>query len=188
MIIIVFFITLTNYSNQKKILKTETFDIKNNLQLLHFDCKTNVDNLHIIVGFATSLSDFNFSKINYHIVAGTYAVQKVLYVLPNNLVELSFGNNWTVAHENFDTAIKKVQKIVKQKLDINEAIWIAKVVQTDFTVALVKSVQTLFSQINIAKRIHVIQHSFLNKKMTNPKHLDFVKNNTNYFKIPMIIF
>ena len=39
-------------------------------------------------------------------------------------------------------------------------------------------------EINISQRIHVVQHSDWNEKVTSPENLQFVKNNSDYQKIP----
>ncbi|HEY5918605.1 MAG TPA: hypothetical protein VIU13_14410, partial [Chryseolinea sp.] len=70
------------------------FNVEADLLLAQFDCKTDVDDLHSAAGLSTLLSNSDFSKIKYHAVAGTYGTQEGLYVPPNELFQLAFGNSW----------------------------------------------------------------------------------------------
>jgi hypothetical protein len=130
------------------------------------------------------MSDSRFSKIQYHAVAGTYGIQDGLYVTPNDLFQLAFGDNWTDAHENTKKAVEKVKAIALATLDKQGDIWIADAGQSDFSAALVKVIQADLPDLNISERIHIVQHSDWNEEVTSPGSLDFVKKNTDYHKIP----
>lgn len=160
------------------------FNFKKDLLLVNFDCKTDVDDLHTAAGLATILASPKFLKINYHIVAGTYGIQKGLYVPPNSLLELAFENNWTDAHEQMDVAIEKVKIVVKKTLEKGGDVWIAEAGQSDFSAKLIQVIQKEMPKIAIAKRFHIVQHSEWNENKTAPEYLEFVKKNTDYYKIP----
>ena len=160
------------------------FNIEKDLLLAQFDCKTDVDDLHTVAALVTLLSNSKFSKIHYHAVAGTYGIQKGLYVPPNDLFQLAFGNNWTDAHNNIAPAVKRVKAIVKSTLANQGDIWIAEAGQSDFTNKLIKALQTDLPELNISQRIHVVQHSDWNEKTTAPESLKSVKKSTDYHKIP----
>lgn len=168
----------------KKSAQIRNFNIEKDLLLVQFDCKTDVDDLHTAAALATLMASENFSKINYHAVAGTYGIQKGLYVPPNNLFQLAFNNNWTDAHKNINEAIGKVKNLVKISLAKNGDVWIAEAGQSDFTAKLIKAIQSEMPNVNISQRIHVIQHSGWNEDVTSPESLQFVKTNTDYQKIP----
>ncbi len=168
----------------KSSLEAGGFNMEKDLLLVQFDCKTDVDDLQTVAALVTLLSDSGFSKIHYHAVAGTYGIQDGLYVPPNDLFQLAFGDNWTDAHENLKDAVERVKTIVKTTLADQGDIWIAEAGQSDFTAALVKAVQSDLPGISVSQRIHVVQHSDWNEKVTSPGSLQFVKNNTDYHKIP----
>jgi hypothetical protein len=165
-------------------LKEQSFDAEKDLLLVQFDCKTDVDDLQSAAALATLLSDARFSKIHYHAVAGTYGIQEGLYVPPNSLFRLAFGDNWTDAHENLADAVEKVKGIIKTTLANQGDIWIAEAGQSDFTARLIKAIQSDLHDIATSQRIHVVQHSDWNEKSTSPESLQFVKKNTDYQKIP----
>lgn len=173
-------------SDKKAVRNTETgrFSMEKDLLLVQYDCKTDVDDLHSVAAFATLISDPAFSSVKYHAVAGTYGIQEGLYVPPNDLFRLTFGAQWTDAHERMDTAVEEVLPIVTATLAAQGDIWIAEAGQSDFSARLVKAVQNELPEVNTAQRIHVVQHSDWNENVTSPESLLFIKQNTDYQKIP----
>lgn len=160
------------------------FNIEKDLLLVHFDCKTDVDDIQTAAALVTLLSDASLSPINYHAVAGTYGIQDGLYVPPNSLFRMAFGDNWTDAHENFEEAIEKVKVIVKATLENQGDVWIAEAGQSDFTARLIKAIQADLPEVSALERIHVVQHSNWNEEVTSVESLEFVKQNADYNKIP----
>jgi len=176
--------TFKSNAAEKRSLGAGRFNLEKDLLLVQFDCKTDVDDLHTVAAVATLLSDSKFSKIHYHAVAGTYGIQEGLYVPPNALFKLAFGDNWSDAHENFTKAVEQVKVIIKATLADQGDIWIADAGQSDFTAGLIKSIQSDLPEVIISERIHVIQHSSWNEEVTAPMNLQFVKENADYHKIP----
>lgn len=161
-----------------------TFKKGKDFLLIQFDCKTDVDDLQTVAALSTLLTDSNFTNINYHAVAGTYGIQEGLYVPPNDLFQLAFGDNWTDAHNNKKGAVEKVKSLVIQTLEQDGNLWIADAGQSDFSAELVHAIQKDLPKIETSKRIHVVQHAEWNEEVTTPEKLDFVKRNTDYIKIP----
>ncbi|MER3376713.1 MAG: hypothetical protein RIM83_18880 [Allomuricauda sp.] len=182
--IIALFLSFTNKFVDNGNSERESFDIKKDLLLAQFDCKTDVDDLHTIAAFATLLTDSSFNGLNYHAVAGTYGIQDGLYVPPNSLFQLAFGDNWTDAHNNINPAVERVKAIIKSTFDKQGDIWIAEAGQSDFTAELIKAVHADFPEILTSERIHVVQHSNWNEESTSPESLEFVKKHSDYIKIP----
>jgi hypothetical protein len=181
--IVTIFLSFKSNAMDKSSPKAGSFNIEKDLLLVQFDCKTDVDDLHTVAALVTLLSDSKFSKIHYHAVAGTYGIQEGLYVPPNALFQLAFGDNWTDAHENLKDAVEQVKAIIKSTLANQGDIWIAEAGQSDFTAGLIKAIQSDLPEICISQRIHVVQHSDWNEKSTSPENLQFVKKNTDYQKI-----
>ena len=163
--------------------KTANFNIEKDLLLVNYDCKTDVDDLHSVAAFITLMSNPAFKKVNYHAVAGTYGIQEGLYVPPNDLFRLAFGDNWTDANANLKDAVEQVKVLAETTLANQGDIWIADAGQSDFSAELVKALQADLPKIDISQRIHVVQHSDWNEEVTAPDKLDFVKKNTDYHKI-----
>lgn len=182
--IVTIFVAFISNAMAKSFPRAGSFNIEKDLLLVQYDCKTDVDDLHSVAALATLFSDPKFSNIHYHAVAGTYGIQEGLYVPPNALFQLAFGDNWSDAHENFDKAVEKVKNIIKATLANQGDIWIADAGQSDFTASLIKTIQIELPAIIISQRIHVIQHSDWNEEVTASANLQFVKKNTDYQKIP----
>ncbi|GAB5551818.1 MAG: hypothetical protein Sapg2KO_14090 [Saprospiraceae bacterium] len=172
-----------NASNTKS-GDTPKFNIQQDLLLLHYDFKTDVDDLHSAAAFGTLLSHPDYKTINYHAVAGTYGTQTGLYVPPNELCQLIFDNNWSDADQNFKQAILEVKSIALKTIEQGGDIWIADGGQSDFSAALGKAIQSEDPILDVKTRIHVVQHSDWNEKVTSPEALTYVKVQTDYQKIP----
>lgn len=169
---------------QQDTTSTPRINIQKDLLLVQYDCKTDVDDLHSVAAFRTILNDNDYSKLNYHAVAGTYGTQEGLYVPPNQLFQLAFGKNWSDANKDFNKAVKQVKKKVETTLKKGGNVWIAEAGQSDFTAELLKAIQSELPDINTSHCIHVVQHSDWNESVTTPERLKFVKANTDYLKIP----
>jgi hypothetical protein len=183
-VIATFLISFRSHAMDEIFSRSCSFNIEKDLLLVQFDCKTDVDDLQSAAALAMLLADSKFSGIHYHAVAGTYGIQEGLYLPPNDLFQLAFGENWTDAHENTKKAAEQVMVVIKATLINQGDIWIAEAGQSDFTASLVKAIQSELPEICISQRIHVVQHSDWNEKSTSPENLQFIKKNTGYQKIP----
>ncbi len=182
--IVTLLISFKCFAINKDLSTARNFNIKKDLLLVQYDCKTDVDDLQSVAAFMTLMSEPKFSKIHYHAVAGTYGIQEGLYVPPNDLFKLAFGTNWTDANANLEEAIEQVKAIIKATLSNQGDIWIADAGQSDFTAEVIRSIQSDLPEINISQRFHVVQHSDWNEKVTSQDKLLFVKKNSDYLKIP----
>ena len=160
------------------------FNKAKDLLLAQFDCKTDVDDLHSVAAFATLIRDARFSEVNYHAVAGAYGIQDGLYVPPNELFTVAFGDRWSDAHTNFEQALEEVVSLVITTLENGGDIWIADAGQSDFSSAVVRKIQLSKPEIQTTERIHLVQHANWNEEVTSPENLQFVKEHTDYQKIP----
>ncbi len=174
---------LLSFTSKTDIGPIKTFNLKSDLLLAQLDCKTDVDDLHTAAALATLLSNQEYTSLKYHTVTGTYGIQEGLYVPPNPLLNLAFGDNWTDAHKDKAAAVEKVKAIALNTLKNDGDIWIAEAGQSDFSAALVKAIQAALPGLNTTERIHIVQHSNWNEEVTSPESLDFVKKNTDYQKI-----
>ena len=160
------------------------FDRDKDLYLAHFDVKTDVDDVHSVAGVATMLADPRFSKVRYHAVAGTYGIQEGLYVPAEGVFDLAFGEHWSDAHGDFDKALDEVRSLSIETLNDGGSIWIADAGQSDFSAALIRNIQELMPESTVKDRVHVVQHSDWNEKVTTAGDLAFVKESASYQKIP----
>jgi len=183
LIITLVFYNLSILKTHQVYAQADRFDLNKDFLLVHFDCKTDVDDLQTMAAFATLLSSSDYSNINYHVVTGTYGFQEGLYVPPNKLLELAFKNHWTDAHNNSTSAVTEVISRLKPAIELGGSIWIADAGQSDFTAKLIEVIMLEYPSLISTDRIHVIQHSEWNESVTTPSALQFVKNQSNYNKI-----
>lgn len=160
------------------------FQTQHDLFLAHFDSKTDVDDLHSVAGVATILAHPRFADVQFHAVAGAYGIQEGLYVPANELFEMAFGERWSDAHADFDTALQEVLALVLETLDAGGTVWIADAGQSDFSAALVGAAQEERPAMDIKPRFQVVQHANWNEEVTSPEALAFVKETATYHKIP----
>ena len=160
------------------------FDRDKDLYLAHFDLKTDVDDVHSVAGVATMLADPRFFKVKYHAVAGAYGIQEGLYVPAEEVFDLAFGEHWSDAHADFDKALDEVRSLSVETLVDGGAIWIADAGQSDFSAALIRSIQEEIPKSTVKHRVHVVQHSDWNEEVTTAEDLAFVKESASYRKIP----
>ncbi len=163
--------------------RTDRFDMGRDLLLANYNCKTDVDDLHSAAALATILNNAQYSDIQYHAVAGTYGIQEGLYVPPNDLFELAFGDNWTDAHTDRNAAVEKVKRLVSDVLISGGDIWVAEAGQSDFTAELIRRLTDEMPGLALKQRIHVVQHSDWNEEVTTTEDLAYVKLRTDYHKI-----
>ena len=182
--LIVIIVSCANSSESKRDSQVVNFNLENDLLLVNYDCKTDVDDLHSIAAFASLIRQPEFSKLNFHAVAGAYGIQEGEYVPGNSLFNLAFSDRWSDAHLNHDKALNEVFVKVANVLSNDGNIWIAEAGQSDFSSKLVMKIQEKLDRISTTKRIHVVQHSDWNEEVTDPAHLANVKKQTDYHKIP----
>ena len=178
------FISSHNQAQHRQSSKSGGFHLDKDLLLANYDCKTDVDDLQSVAALATVLADTKYSEIKYHAVAGAYGIQDGLYVPPNELFSLAFGENWSDAHKDLQKAVVEVKSLAISVLKNQGDIWIAEAGQSDFSATLIQSIQSDLPGLDISSRIHIVQHSDWNEEVTSPAALDFVRTKIDYHKIP----
>ena len=174
----------THDANLSHALNQASFDPARDLLLVHFDCKTDVDDVHTMAAMYQLMSQPEFQKVNYYLVTGTYGTQEGLYVPPNNLLELAFPNQWSDAHADFDKALQEVLAVSLPILEKGGKIWIADAGQSDFSAELLKGIQKAVPGFDGRNRFQVVQHSEWNESVTRQDRLAYVKAFGQYHKIP----
>ncbi|MEL6976998.1 MAG: hypothetical protein AAGL29_16675, partial [Bacteroidota bacterium] len=172
LILSAFLLLVFSVTGQDK--ESMSFSLEKDLLLAHYDCKTDVDDLHSIAAFATLLTHEPYALLRYHAVAGTYGIQEGPYVPPNELFQLAFDDNWSDAHENPKPTLAHVVHLAKTTLENHGDVWIAEAGQSDFSAVVIQALQTDMREISISERIHIVQHSNWNEDVTAPTALKFV--------------
>ena len=159
------------------------FNTSKDLFLPQFDSKTDVDDIHSVAAVATILSDPRFARVKYHAVAGAYGMQTGEYVPATELFNMAFGDNWSDAHNDHESALIEVTQAVVHALNQGGDIWIAEAGQSDFSADMVRRVNQELPDVDTKTRIHLVQHSPWNQDVTTPADLEYVRTHTDYHKI-----
>lgn len=159
------------------------FDKSNDLLLLNFDLKTDVDDVHTIAASDLVFSHPSFSNINVLAITGTYGVQSGLYVPADELMDKVFNDKWTDAHMYLADSIKLTIEKMHDVLSTGGKVWIAEAGQSDYTAIVMRTYLSRFGSLPHSSII-VVQHSEWNEENTSADALQFVKENATYIKIP----
>lgn len=172
----------TRHQDKKK-KQDLTFQLDTDLLLLHYDCKTDVDDLHSVAAAASLIRIDTFSNLHYHAVAGAYGIQEGLYVPAEKLFSLAFGKNWSDAHGNFNQALKEVHEKCLTTLEAGGRLWIAEAGQSDFSARLIEEITMSNPKLELKNKITIVQHSDWNESVTDSNKLRYVKEKIDYIKI-----
>lgn len=177
-VFIVLFVLSTNIHAQK------SFNIDSDLLIANYDCKPDIDDLMSVAAFATILRDSRFEDLNYIATAGAYGTQGGTFIESDLLFNVSFGENWVNAHENREEAVLKLLERASETLQAGGNIWIAEAGQSDVSADLLKEIRHAHPDIYSRNRITLIQHSWWNESVTTAEKLLYVRDYTDYTKIP----
>jgi len=167
-----------------KIYSQKIFDIENDLLIANYDSKPDVDDLMSVAAFATILKDPKFEKLNFVAVAGAYGLQNGDFIESAYLFNLSFGAAWVNAHLYWNDAVESVYKRAISVLDDGGNIWIAEAGQSDLSADVLRAIREGRPEVKTKERITLVQHSWWNESVTTAEKLLYVRDYTDYTKIP----
>lgn len=165
---------------------------RSNLDLisLHYDHAPDKDDGHSAAADRTILeSEFSCNTItsNTLAVAGTYGENASSYN-PNSeaVMDTVFipCGGYINAHQDWNGAVQAVADRWSQILMAGGNIWVKEGGQSDLTADVVRHLKIDLPSIDSRTRIKVIQHSNWNENKTTDADLAYVKQETDYTKIP----
>ncbi len=165
------------------------FNPSRDLFLAFFDNRPDADDIHSQAGVATMLADNRFAGIDFYSVLGAYGRQGGAFLNSSTVMNRCLGNNnWTNAHpkdgDNWNASLGRVTTRVLVALNRGGDVWIMEAGQSDFSADLVRAVKQVNGSFDTQNRIHIVQHSDYNERQTTPADLAYVRNNTDYNRIP----
>lgn len=168
--------------NGNNVTISGSFDRSRDLVALHFDHAPDPDDGHAAAAGYIVSQELNLDVI---VVGGAYGVWNAgRYVSASEgLMTSIWGNQWLDAHNNRSSAVAVATSRWAATLAAGGDVWIAEGGQSDFTAAVVRSIQQQFPEFQTTSRIHLIQHSQWNEDHANASDLSFVKSNTRYVRI-----
>lgn len=159
-----------------------SFDPQRDLVALHFDHAPDRDDGHAAVA---ALMVRDRLQLNVHVVAGTYGVyNRDRYDSASEpLMSAVWGSEWHNAHSNRGGSVSAAVNRWTSVLAAGGDIWVAEGGPSDFTAAVVRTINANHPEFNTRQRIHVIQHSDWNEDHSLTADLDYSRANTRYVKI-----
>ena len=171
-----------NNGNGSNVTISGSFNRNTDLVALHFDHAPDPDDGHAAAAGYIVTRELGLDVI---VVGGAYGVWNASRYLSESegLMNAIWGGQWLDAHNNRSSAVVVATSRWAGTLASGGDVWIAEGGQSDFTAAVVRSIQQQFPEFQTRSRIHLIQHSQWNEDHANASDLSFVKANTNYVRI-----
>lgn len=161
------------------------FEIGKDLLLCNYDGLPDEDDLHSVAGLATMLANERLSGVDYHCTAGAYGKQNFDHFLDEpHLFDLAFGSNWASAEDDWDEAVQTATTKALATLNADGDIWVTDAGQSDFIADVVRRIQSELPAVDTKSRVHLVQHSGWNQNQTTEVDLTYVRENTDYEKVP----
>ena len=184
---------ISNISCDKTAPNT-TLDKTTDLIVLHFDFGDDPDDGHAAVAAKVLLD--HFSIPDFWIVAGTNSRWQNNYIdaadtLMNSLFDQGIWSKANILNDDtWSQAIASSSLKWSETLNNGGDIWIAEGGPSDFTSAVLMSMESRIHSCNWQSRIHVIQHSAINESNTGrlqndqrTNDLAYVRSSTDYINI-----
>ena len=149
---------------------------------LHYDHAPDRDDGHATVA---ALAVVRSRGIVPHVVSGAHGTGNADQYVPaaEVVMRAAWGSAWEDANGNRQAAVNATSARWLNTLLNGGDIWVAEGGQSDFTTAVVRSINTSNPGINTRTRIHVVQHSRFNESNSNQSDLRFSQANTDYILI-----
>lgn len=173
------------------------FDVEKDLIALHYDFAPDRDDIHSAAADRTMLQSlFGADWMCDHVlpVSGTYGQNGFMFIGSDadRIMEIVWNDcgGYVDADRNlFDSfrrerAAEYVADTWLNTLLSGGDIWIKEGGQSDFTEEVIRKIKDQASNIDTKSRIHLVQHSQWNEDWTGDNSLEYVKENTDYIRIP----
>ena len=149
---------------------------------LHYDHAPDRDDGHATVA---ALGVVRSLGIVPHVVSGAHGTGNASQYQPEAEVVMraAWGSAWEDANGNRQAAVNATSSRWLNTLLNGGDIWVAEGGQSDFTTAVVRSINNSNPGINTRTRIHIVQHSRFNESNSNQSDLRFSQANTDYILI-----
>jgi hypothetical protein len=169
--------------------KSRTFDPARDLLSLHYDHAPDMDDGHSAAADRTILESLHGRDwIKEHVVAvsGAYGKNAKTFNTESDAVMNAAWNDcggWLTGHTKREQVVTGLTERWKVILDNGGDIWVKEGGQSDITANVVKRIRLQTPDLDVTRRIHVVQHSVWNEGHTTDAALAYTKTNTDYIRI-----
>ena len=167
----------------------QRIDAERDLISLHYDHAPDKDDGQSAAADRMILETlFGLPWMKKHVVAvsGAYGKNAHLFNDASDAVmDAAFNEagGWIDAHKDRPGAIKTLTKRWRTVLEAGGDVWVKEGGQSDVTAEVLKRLRRLLPNLDLRKRIHVVQHGEWNEKQTTDSALRYVKQHADYIRI-----
>ncbi len=176
------------------------FNPSTDLLVLGHDCKTDPDDIYAMAAFGCMLRHPDLQGVNYFGILGAYDTDRSFTDSPfivrsPEMMAAAFGTEntkWVNADAEFNRSTKvwstalinQIRDVVKPILNNGGIVWVAEAGHSNLTRKWVEALKAAGVTSQALKtRLVIVQHSSTNERNTGSTDINYLKNNTNYFKI-----
>lgn len=165
-------------------------DAKHDLLMLHYDHAPDRDDGQSAAADRTMLEVLLGAEwIRSHVIAvsGAYGENADQFNPASNAVmDAAWGDTggWLAAHTDREGVVNLLAKRWISVLESGGDVWVKEGGQSDLTAGVVRQVREERSGLDLRRRVHVVQHSDWNEDQTTDADLAYVKDETDYIRIP----
>jgi hypothetical protein len=159
-------------------------DLGKDLISLHYDHAPDRDD-----GHATAAGHEVATKIGFTpwVIGGAYGADNASTYRSESepVMDAVWGSgNWINADADWQGAVTRSADRWQQTLENCGDIWIAEGGQSDLSADIVRELKNRLPSLDTNRRIHLVQHSNWNEEKALDADLRYVKDNTDYIRIP----
>lgn len=169
--------------------KAPNFDSSRDLLSLHYDHAPDRDDGHSAAADRTLLESLHGRDwIKQHVVAvsGAYGLNAKTFNDKSDAVMDACWKElggWLDAHQEPRQAVADLAQRWAAVLEKGGDVWVKEGGQSDLTLKVLKRLAKQQPELELKRRIHVVQHSNWNENKTTPAALRDVKRMTHYIRI-----
>lgn len=154
------------------------FDPANDLLILNYDSKPDVDDLQAVAAAGSILQDPAYASIDFVATHGAYGIQTGTFLPAAELFTLAFGENWLDAHADRDGTVAALAERMQTAIAGGGKVWVAEAGQSDVSAAAVRMLPE-----EMWRSVNIVQHSYWNESQTSEDAMNTVVYNTTYHRI-----
>ena len=159
-------------------------DLSSDLISLHYDHAPDRDDAHATAAGKQVATVIGFTP---WVVGGAYGADNADRYRESSEVVMDAvwgSNGWVHADDNWPAAVQATADRWENTLEDCGDLWIAEAGQSDFSADVVRELQSRLPALETTERIHLVQHSGWNEEMALDADLAFVRQQTDYIRIP----
>lgn len=154
------------------------------LMIANFDNKPDTDDLHAVAGLVTMLRDPRLACVRVVATTGAHAAgNPEPFIQADTLMTMAFGGDWADADADRAGSATFLVDHAVRTLRAGGDVWIMEAGMSDLSANVVRQLAVVAPEINLRKRIHLVQHSAINEMLADPEALKYVREHTDYIKI-----